>query len=105
MALTSGAAAATTPITFVCSNPYQPGGPPFTIDLDPAHRAVTQSVSASQNVPASSTKYAATFDARKIKYSAGSWTYTIDRMTGDVSADGGGSVVMNFPCHVGKAQF
>jgi hypothetical protein len=91
VALTSGAAAATTPITFVCSNPYQPGGPPFTIDLDPAHRAVTQSVSASQNVPASSTKYAATFDARKIKHNSGSWTYTIDRTTGDVSADGGGA--------------
>ena len=66
---------------------------------------MTQNVPSSPNVAASSAKYPATFDSKEIKYNTGAWLYTIDRVTGNVSADGGGGVVMNFPCHVGKTQF
>jgi hypothetical protein len=99
-------AALADPVTLICNNPYQPGTAPFTIDLDQAESAVTQSVPASPNVAASSTKMPATFDSKEIKYNVGSWAYTINRVTGNVSAvDGNGRTAMNFPCHVGKTQF
>ena len=87
------------PITIICTNPYQPNNVPFTIDLDQIESTVTI------NNPGDSTKYRATFDAKTIKFNTGNWAYTIDRVTVTTTANGAGGVIMNFPCHVGKAQF
>ena len=57
------------------------------------------------NNPGNSTKYKATFAAKKIMFNTGDWAYTIDRVTGTTTANGSGGVAMNFPCHVGTAQF
>jgi hypothetical protein len=86
--------------TLVCTNPYQ-NGVQFTIDLDQTLSTVT--INNPQS--ASSAKSTAIFDAQSIKFKSGSWAYTIDRITGTTIADSGDGTVMNFPCHVGKAQF
>ncbi len=95
-------------VTLICDNPYHPDNPPFTLELDQAQGTVTQTFSATQYSPAGSSKYAATFDAREIKYTIGDFAYAIDRVTGNLTATsnpGNPRVVMNFPCHVGKTQF
>jgi hypothetical protein len=94
--LQTAVAAAT---TLVCTNPYQPNNVPFTIDLDQIQNTLTI------NNPGNSTKYKATFAAKKIMFNTGDWAYTIDRVTGTTTANGSGGVAMNFPCHVGTAQF
>lgn len=95
-------------VTLICDNPYHPDNPPFTLELDQTQGIVTQTNSATQYSPAGSSKYAATFDAREVKYTIGDFAYTIDRVTGNLTATsnpGSPRVVMNFPCHLGKTQF
>jgi len=105
LVLSASAEALADTTTLVCNNPYQPSTPPFTLELDPVQNTVTQKVTASPNVAAWSIKVPATFDTKEIKYNINAWAYIIDRVTANVTANGDGGVVMNFPCHVAQKQF
>jgi len=109
--LTASTVAHADSVTLVCTNDERPSDPPFKIELDPAHAAVTIVLTAQQYMRASTTTYPATFTPQEIKFATGSapyrWYDTIDRLTGVITivAEGDQSVVLHNHCHVGTAQF
>src|SRR5690242_5204081 len=74
------------PATLVCTNPQQPGNAPFTIVVDQAQGNVTINNPAQGEAPANSATYPATFSAQQITFVSNSWDYTIDRVSGVVTA-------------------
>jgi hypothetical protein len=87
--------------TLVCTNNQRPSDPPFTIDLDQANGTVTYNNNGVLN------KIPATFDAKEITYTVGTWTTTISRLTGIITSrtTEDTSVVLHDTCHVATAQF
>ena len=92
------------PVTLVCTNPYQPANAPFTMIVDQAQGTVTISNPAEGSASANSATYPATFNPQQVTFVANDWNYTMDRVSGSVTAAQPG-VAMHFPCQVGKAQF
>jgi hypothetical protein len=97
-------AALADPITLVCTNPQQPGNAPFTMVVDQARGNVTINNPAQGTAPANSATYAATFTPQQVSFVGNSWDYTMDRVSGVVTAAQSG-VALHFACQVGKTQF
>ena len=93
------------PATLIGTNPQQPANAPFTMIVDQAQGSVTINNPAQGSSPASSTTYPAIFDAQQVTFvAANSWNYTMDRVSGLVTASQPG-VALHFSCQIGKTQF